>query len=99
METIYTGNEPMVTDLLIERAISENHVNVLYIKSISVDCFLPNDKLHLWRIKITIHADYDWESDFYAKNCIHHGYSMTYLQHLKNMGVKKLKLNKLGEEE
>lgn len=98
METIYTGNEPMLTDLLIERSILEHHVNVLCIKSISVDCFLPDNKLHLWHIVITVHADYDCRSDFYAKNCIHHGYSMTYLQHLKRMGVKKLKLNKLGEE-
>ena len=98
METIYTGNEPMLTDLLIERTISENHVNVLTIEKIDIDCWMPDNEMHLWRIKITIYANHTWSGDFYSKNCIHHGYSMTYLQHLKNMGVKKLRLDKLDED-
>ena len=95
MEIIYTGNEPMLTDLLIEKAISEKHVDVFKIKEIYIDCFMPDNKMHLWRIEISIRADYTWSCDFYSKNCIHHGYSITYLQHLRNMGVKKLKLDKL----
>ncbi len=96
METIYIGNEPMLTETLIERTIKEHQINVFYIKDIHIDCFMPDNKLNLWRIQITIHADYTWSSDFYSKNVIHHGYSITYLQHLRNMGVKKLKLNKLN---
>ena len=68
MEIIYTGNEPMLTDLLIERAISENRVNVFYIKEIHIDCFMPNNEMKLWRIVITINADYTWSSNFYSKN-------------------------------
>lgn len=95
METIYTGNEPMLIELLIERAISEKCVNVFKIKEIRIDCFMPDNKLHLWRIQVSIKADYTWSCDFYSKNCIPHGYSITYLQHLRNMGVKKLNLDKL----
>ena len=98
METIYTGDEPMLTETLIERTIEEHKVNIFEIKQISVDCFMPDDKLHLWHIVITVHADYNMQSDFYAKRCIHHGYSITYLQYLRNKGVKKLRLDKLKED-
>ena len=46
METIYTGDEPMLTETLIERTIEEHKVNIFEIKQISVDCFMPDDKLH-----------------------------------------------------
>ncbi len=95
METIYNGNELMLTDLLIEKTIEENKINAIKIKEISINCYMPHNDMNLWHIVITIKADYNWKSDFYSKKCIHHNYSLTYLQHLENMGVKKLKLNKL----
>ena len=98
METIYTGDEPMLTETLIERTIEENFVNVLCIKDISIDCFMPDDKLRLWQIVIEVRADFSWKSYFYSKKCIHHGYSITYLQYLRNKGVKKLRLDKLDED-
>jgi len=99
METIYTGNEPMLAEMLIERAIKEHKIDVFDIKTIRVECYTPKDEAHLWTIAIIINAKFSYRSYFYSKNCIHHGYSITYLQHLKNMGVKKIKIKKLKAKE
>ena len=95
METIYTGREPLLVETLIEKTIEEHKVNVFEISKITVDCYMPssNDKMQLWTIYIRIDTKYT--SYFYSKDCIKHGYSITYLQHLVNMGVKKINLKKM----
>ena len=95
METIYTGKEPLLVETLIEKTIEEHKINVFEIAKITVDCYMPkdNDQMHLWTICIRINMDYT--SYFYSKDCIRHGYSITYLQHLVNMGVKKINLMKM----
>ena len=92
---IYTGHEPLLTEILIEKTIEEHKINVFGIAGITIACFMPSDddRMHLWTICITINADYT--SYFYSKDCIRHGYSITYLQHLVNMGVKKINLKKM----
>lgn len=95
METIYTGKEPLLAEMLIEKVIEEHKINVFGIEKITVDCYMPSahDKWHLWTICIRINTEHT--SYFYSKECINHNYSITYLQHLKNMGVKKINLKKM----
>jgi hypothetical protein len=97
METIYTGNEPLLADFLIEEAIKEHNVDVFEITKLTVDCFMPRGDMHLWEIRITINSD--TQSYYYSKNCIEHGYTITYLQHLRNLGVRKIDLRRLNKND
>jgi hypothetical protein len=95
METIYTGKENLLADKLIERTIKEHNVNVFKITQIRVECYMPRDTgPKLWEISISI--NYDIKSYYYSKDCIEHGYTLTYLEHLKRMGVKKINLRRLN---
>lgn len=97
METIYTGKEPNLVHTLIERTIQENKICPMNITTIAIKCYMPREKqLELWQIAITLNGNHT--TYFYSKNCIKHGYSMTYLEHLYLMGVKKIKLKDLVKE-
>lgn len=94
-EIIYTGKEENLADILIERLIEEKNIDKGSITDIEVQCAMPSDDiLHLWGIHIKIYTiGYNSHDDFYySKNCIQHGYRITYLEHLYRMGVKEIKL-------
>lgn len=94
MEVIYTGEEHLLADMLIERTIKENNIDVFKITKIGVECYMPRDTgPNLWEICIAINGEI--RSCYYSKDCIQHGYTMTYLQHLRNMGVKKIDLRRI----
>ena len=105
-EIIYSGNELCLAEILIEKTIISNRISRGDITYIDVDCSFPKkDSLKLWEITITVHTtayhtpSYQWKEHFYSKNCIEHGYSMTYLQVQRNLGVKKIKIKDIFYEE
>lgn len=100
-EIIYSGEEPCLAEILVEKMIISNRISPGNITYIDVDCSYPKeDSLKLWEITITIHTtDHDWKEHFYSKNCIRYGYRMTYLQVQRNLGVKKIKIKDMFYEE
>ena len=99
-EIIYTGKEENLADILIERLIEEKKVDKGSITDIEVQCAMPSDDiLHLWGIHIKIHTmGYSYDDFYYSKNCIEHGYRVTYLEHLYRMGVKEIKLKDIFKD-
>ena len=96
METIYTGKEPLLVDTLIERAIKENNIKPAEIISIYVNCYMPKENsLNLWEIEIRIKTTGVYSERYYSKECVNYGYTITYLQHVARMGIKKLKIKEL----
>lgn len=82
MEVIYTGKEKNLHYILTKRIIKSRKINTDDIAKIHFVCNQPTETLSLWTAVVTIYgADTTashYTEHFYLKNCIRHGFSITW---------------------
>ena len=82
MEPIYTGCEKKIHYILTKRVIKRYSLNIDDIAKIHFACNQPTEALPLWTAIVTIYgADTTtshYTEHFYLKNCIRHGFSITW---------------------
>lgn len=88
MEKIYTGKEKKLHYILAKRLIKNRKIHINDIATITFNIARPTDQMPLWALKVTIRGANSLlgEEKFYLKDCIMHGFSITWAN-LKNRNL------------
>ena len=83
MEQIYTGKEKKLHYILAKRIIKARKINTDDIARITFKNAVPTDQMPLWTFTVTIQGAEGYkellgEEKFYLKDCIEHGFSVTW---------------------
>lgn len=110
-KTIFIGNEPMLFDTIIDLAIKNGKINPFYITKININYDMPTEQIPFFQIKVSIekivYLHYHtgiieteimtYNEIFLCKQrAIYKEFSITYLEHLRRKGIRKIKLQDIG---
>lgn len=82
MEPFYTGYEKKIHYILTKRLIKRYGIKTDDIAQIYFTCNRPTDSMPLWTVKVSIYNagrnDTIYSENFYTKDCIEHGFYITW---------------------
>jgi hypothetical protein len=82
MEPFYTGHEKKIHYILTKRVIKRYGIKTDDIARIYFNCNRPTDSIPLWTVTVSIYKadrkDTVYSENFYTKDCIEHGFYITW---------------------